>query len=117
METVGERVRRYRRLQRLNQEELADLVGIDRSYLGRIETGTVAQPGIETIERLAKGLKIGVRDLADPRYYADEPVDDWLLGLRRDPRIDSDAKELIERLVRREYEASEKQTKTDTRAG
>lgn len=72
-ETVGERVRRYRRLRKLTQERLADLAGVDRSYLGKIEVGEVLEPGAETVTRLAAALKVKVRALAEPLgWYVDE---------------------------------------------
>jgi len=39
----------------LSQEALADLAGINRSYLGEVERGQVT-PSLETIEKIARAL-------------------------------------------------------------
>lgn len=71
--TVGERVRRYRRLRKLTQERLAELSSVDRSYLGRIEVGEVLEPGADTVRRLASALAVPIRALAEPLgWYEDE---------------------------------------------
>lgn len=114
METVGDRVRRYRRLRRLTQEALATQAEVDRRYLGRIETGEVQEPGVDTVRKLAKALGVPIRAIANPEWYDDESTNDWLAGLRADERLDEDAKALIERLVRREYDARERGNETDT---
>lgn len=51
----GATVRRLRRQHRLSQEVLADLAGINRSYLGEVERGQVT-PSLETIEKIARAL-------------------------------------------------------------
>jgi len=40
VEAFGKRVRELRKAQGLSQEAFADLVGIDRAYMGHIERGT-----------------------------------------------------------------------------
>jgi transcriptional regulator with XRE-family HTH domain len=57
--TFGERVRDLRKARKLTQQAVADAVGIDFTYLSKIENGrlTATQfPGEETIRRLAKVL-------------------------------------------------------------
>lgn len=76
MESVGERVRRYRRLRRLTQDALADAAGVDRRYLGRIETGDVQEPGVDAVRRLATALGVPIRALANPGWY-DEESAEW----------------------------------------
>lgn len=78
METVGERVRRYRRLRRLTQDALAAKADVDRRYLGRIETGDVAEPGVDTVVKIAHALGVSVRAIANPGWYDDEGERDWL---------------------------------------
>lgn len=51
----GAAVRRLRRQHALSQEALADLAGINRSYLGEVERGQVT-PSLETIEKIARAL-------------------------------------------------------------
>lgn len=52
----GERLRKLRLQQGLNQRDLANQVGIDFTYLSKIETGKMSPPSQETIRKLAKAL-------------------------------------------------------------
>jgi transcriptional regulator with XRE-family HTH domain len=52
----GERVRQLRKEHNLTLRELADKVGIDFTYLSKIETGKGVPPSEETIRRLAELL-------------------------------------------------------------
>lgn len=101
MESVGERVRRYRRIRRLTQEQLADAAEVDRRYLGRIETGEVEQPGVEVVERLARALNVAVRQLADPRWYGDDPRGDLVIAGRNITGLTDDDLHLIEQFAER----------------
>jgi transcriptional regulator with XRE-family HTH domain len=56
-ERFGRRVRRLREQLGFSQEELADRVGIHRTYVGGIERGE-RNPTLGTIYRIARGLKI-----------------------------------------------------------
>jgi len=58
----GQRVSELRRLRGLSQEALADLCGLARSYMSRIERGR-ANPSLDAVERLADGLNVEVADL------------------------------------------------------
>lgn len=46
----------------LTQEELADRCNIHRTYIGAIERGEKS-PTLNTIEKIANGLAIGIEDL------------------------------------------------------
>ena len=57
--TFGERIRQLRKAKNLNQSEVADKVGINFTYLSKIENYKVASsefPREETIKKLAKAL-------------------------------------------------------------
>jgi transcriptional regulator with XRE-family HTH domain len=62
---VARNVRRIRVERGLSQEELADLVGISRNYVGMIERQENS-PTVVMIERLAKALKV------DPVQFFEE---------------------------------------------
>jgi len=59
---IGARVRAEREKQKLSQEELADLAGFYRTYIGHIETGAYS-PSMFTLWRIAKALKVDLSKL------------------------------------------------------
>lgn len=68
---VGEKIRYYRILRNLTQEELAEQIGSSGSYVGRIERGE-QNVKLETLEKIANALKLDVflffqkENVADP---------------------------------------------------
>ena len=46
--TIGEKIKTFRKIAGLTQQELAENVGVSRSHLASIETGKY-QPSIETL--------------------------------------------------------------------
>lgn len=58
----GQRVQELRKEQNLSQEQLADLAGVHRTYVGMIER---AEKNITlcNIEKIAKALKVDIKDL------------------------------------------------------
>jgi len=61
---IAETVRRLRRVQGLTQVGLAERSGLCQSWISRLER-RAENPSIETLQRLATGLRIEVRDLLD----------------------------------------------------
>jgi transcriptional regulator with XRE-family HTH domain len=59
---VGRKVRQFRRMQDLSQDDLAARVGASRVTLSRFETGA-RMPSIEMLEKLADALGVKVTDL------------------------------------------------------
>ena len=62
---LGERIKKLRKKCGYTQEKLSDLADIDYKYLQRIEGKNPPNPKLETLERLAKALKIPVSKLLD----------------------------------------------------
>jgi transcriptional regulator with XRE-family HTH domain len=58
----GTRVRRLRKARGVKQIELAECVGVGRSYLSQIEQGK-RDPGLRMIKALADGLGTTMSDL------------------------------------------------------
>jgi transcriptional regulator with XRE-family HTH domain len=54
--TFGERLRQLRLDKKLNQRDLASRVGIDFTYLSKLENGRMPPPASNTIARLSKAL-------------------------------------------------------------
>lgn len=61
---TGERIRRFRTEQKLSQEELAFLSELHPAYIGKVERGEKC-PTIETLYKIANGLKIPLQKLLD----------------------------------------------------
>lgn len=62
MGTIGDNIRKYRKMKNLTQKELGDLVGISNTYLSDMEIGRT-NPSIKTLKRIAKGLEISFVEL------------------------------------------------------
>ena len=58
----GKHVRELRNKAGYSQEDLADLAGIHRTYLGGIERGE-RNPSLKNIQRIAKALKVPIDEL------------------------------------------------------
>jgi DNA-binding XRE family transcriptional regulator len=62
---VGATIRKLREAKGLTQEKLAGAVGMMRNNISRIEAAK-HRPTLETMERIAKALKVSVADLIVP---------------------------------------------------
>ncbi len=63
-EEVGFNIRRIREERDLSQEELADLAGLHRAYVGQIERGE-KNIGLKNLEKIAKALNVSIKVLLD----------------------------------------------------
>jgi len=63
---VGATIRKLRQAEGITQEKLGRAVGMMRNNISRIE-GAKHRPTLETMERIAKALKVSVADLIVPR--------------------------------------------------
>lgn len=77
----GDRVLLERRRLNLNQDYLAGVIGVDRTYISRIERNQDMNVGIKTIEALANALGVSVS---------------YLIGASESPLGESDARVLKE---------------------
>ena len=66
IKVLAQNVRYYRNQLGISQEELADICHLHRTYIGSVER-CERNATLNTIETLAKGLKITVCDLLTPR--------------------------------------------------
>jgi transcriptional regulator with XRE-family HTH domain len=57
---IGKRIRLLRIERKLHQNDIAEASGISRSHLSKIESGKVENPGLLTLERIAKALKVSI---------------------------------------------------------
>jgi DNA-binding XRE family transcriptional regulator len=59
---LGEGIRKYRKIEGLTQEKLAEKVDLNPVYMGQIERGYKI-PTVDVLLRIAKALKVRLRDL------------------------------------------------------
>ncbi len=64
MESIGNKIIKYRREQKMTQEKLAEKVGVDNKTIGRWERGENT-PSPELLKKLSEALKIKISDLID----------------------------------------------------
>jgi transcriptional regulator with XRE-family HTH domain len=62
---LANRIRAYRKLKALTQQELAERIGVSVAVLGSVERGT-RKPKKDLLERIAKALKIQLNELIPP---------------------------------------------------
>ncbi len=61
-EQVGKNIQKVRKSRGLTQQELADKIDMNRAHLGHLEQGRKS-PSLETLEKIAKALKVQIKDL------------------------------------------------------
>jgi len=65
---IGHEIRAARRLRRISQQELAKSLGMSRTTISQIESGTVQEIGVRKLMRLLDylGLELRVRPAGRP---------------------------------------------------
>lgn len=61
--TIGERIKHVRKLRKLSQAELGEILGLTQGFIGHIESGR-NQPSIKFVERMAKAVNCNTMWLA-----------------------------------------------------
>lgn len=64
LKRLGENLKKYRKVAQLTQEQLAELVGIHPTYVGKLETGK-NNPSVKMLYKLSRALKIKLSDIFD----------------------------------------------------
>ena len=59
----GEKLRRLRTMRFISREELADMTGLHRDHIGRLERDQVGDSRIPTIRKLAEALRVDPAEL------------------------------------------------------
>ena len=62
--SFGKKIKELRLEQGITQEKLAEMIDVDRSYMGFIERGE-RNPTLEKMRKIAKALKVNVKDIFD----------------------------------------------------
>ena len=69
-ELLGMRIKEFRENQKLTQDKLAEMVGIDPKHLSRIENGR-NYPSFETLEKILDNLGINYEDIFKYKHFLD----------------------------------------------
>lgn len=109
METFGQKIKRLRKAKRITQLELAERIGVDFTYVSKIENDrTMRSPAESTIRKIAEVLGTDSEDLIllankIPQNLQDTIVQDTLAVdfLRTVSKFNSDEREEISKFIER----------------
>lgn len=61
--TFGEALREYRRASGMSQRELAERIGVDFSYISKLENGRLPPPAADTVVGICGALRIPAEEM------------------------------------------------------
>ena len=61
--TIAKNIKKYRKESGLSQDKLARLADISHATIIKIESGGIQSPTIDTVQKIAKALGVGLEDL------------------------------------------------------
>ena len=61
--TIAKNLKKYRKERGLSQDKLARLADISHATVIKIESGGIQSPTIDTVQKIAKALGVGLEDL------------------------------------------------------
>lgn len=64
LQRLGENLRKYRLESNLTQEQLAELVGIHPTYVGKLESGK-NNPSVKMLYKITRAMNINLCDIFD----------------------------------------------------
>jgi transcriptional regulator with XRE-family HTH domain len=62
--TLGEKIKRFRIKKHMSQQKLADILGINQTFISALELNT-RKPSYDLLPRLAEALNVNASDLVD----------------------------------------------------
>ena len=72
--TTGEKIKQLRKQLGMTQEELGNLIGVQKAAINKYETGVVSNLKQETIASLAHALHVSPIELLSPEDQPSDPV-------------------------------------------
>ena len=61
--TIAKNIKKYRKEKGLSQDKLARLADVAHATIIKIESGGIQSPTINTVQKIAKALGVGLEDL------------------------------------------------------
>jgi len=61
--TIAKNIRKYRKERELSQDKLSRLADVSHATIIKIESGGIQSPTIDTVQKIAKALGVGLEDL------------------------------------------------------
>jgi len=61
--TIAKNIKKYRKEKGLSQDKLARLADVAHATIIKIESGGIQSPTIDTVQKIAKALGVGLEDL------------------------------------------------------
>ena len=61
--TVAKNIKKYRKQRGLSQDKLSRLADVSHATIIKIESGGIHSPTIDTVQKIAKALGVGVDNL------------------------------------------------------
>lgn len=109
LKIVGDRIRHFRTIKNLSQEQLALLANVDTSHIGRIERGT-SNSSIEMLDKIITAMGVSLEDFFKQTQHSDGRDDELLSAINAKLiMLDSNEKECILELVNAVYKLTKKQ--------
>ena len=112
MEPFGQKIRRLRKAKQVTQSELADAIGVDFTYISKMENGkNVRLPSEATIRRLAAFLDTDAETLIlsakkVPQNFRETIANDKLIAdfLRVVPKLNETQRGILEKIIQQAEE-------------
>ena len=73
LKLFGNRIKEIRKKEKLTQEKLAEMVGLDVQTISRIETGYYFT-SFENLEKIATALNVDIKDLFDFQHLENREI-------------------------------------------
>jgi len=61
--TLAKNIKKYRKEKGLSQDKLSRLADVSHATIIKIESGGIQSPTIDTVQKIAKALDVGLDDL------------------------------------------------------
>ena len=61
--TIAKNIKKYRKERGLSQDKLSRLADVSHATIIKIESGGIQSPTIDTVQKIAEALDVGVDDL------------------------------------------------------